>query len=610
MKPILIVPLYEKGRGGGHLARCTALAGELRALGRDARIYKPADGAPPDELAFIVLDRFRTSQEEFLAWRRHAPVIGIDEGGSCRNACDFLMDTLPNLEKERPNRYMPALLRFSGPRRPAWDAPLTRAADDAPQDCFTRRPRVLITFGMEDAAGLTAPAAAALAAHGDLEITAVFGALNRTADAACRAALMEKNVTVAGHIPDLSARLAEYDLVVTHFGLTSFESLYARVPVLLVSPTAYHERLSRGAGFRTAGRGKKGIRYLTTLRLTDETLASIRAQCRRISVVCGIEDDARKESLARLLNAVSIHAAGCPLCGTGGAAALARFRDRTYRTCPACGITYMSRSAPPPIEYAKDYFFDFYKKQYGKTYLEDFPNLVQTGRARLSHIVSIMGRSSNGFEERLQKNAPKPAPYLLDIGCAYGPFLAAANAEGFAPIGLEAAEDAVSYVNNELGIPCFQGYFPTACDTEPFLDGRFDVISLWYVIEHFENAGPVLSAINRLLKKGGILAFSTPSFEGISARRTPKARRIFLEKSPQDHYTVWSPSKVRAVLKPFGFTLKKLVVTGHHPERFPVAGKLVMGKKGVRRGLVYHLLLAISRLFGLGDTFEAYAVKT
>ncbi|MDR2193888.1 MAG: class I SAM-dependent methyltransferase [Treponema sp.] len=622
MKPILIVPSYEKGRGGGHLSRCTALAEELRSLGRDARIYTPAD-ALPDECAFIVLDRFRTSQDEFLIWRRRGPVIGIDEGGSCRNECDFLIDILPNLEKRHPNRYIPALLRFSGARRPAWDIPRTYAPKDGVPDSFTRttcekQRRVLITFGAEDAAGLTAPAALALAAQGGLEVTAVFGALNRIADTR-KAALMDKHITVADHIPNLSGRLAEYDLVVTHFGLTAFESLYARVPVLLVSPTAYHEKLARNAGFRTAGCGKKGIRYLKTLQLTADTLASIQAQCRIVSAVYGIErddietagnqnGDGTKE-LAQLLNAVSIHAADCPVCGArdgvrAGSAALARFHDRTYRICPVCGITYMSRVSPPPVEYAKDYFFDFYKKQYGKTYIEDFPNLVQAGKRRLSHIVSII--RTHG---RLAKSADKGKLHLLDIGCAYGPFLAAAKSEGFAPVGLEAAEDAVSYVNHELGIPCFHGYFPLSCDTAPFSDGQFDVISLWYVIEHFEHTGAVLSAINRLLKKGGVLAFSTPSFEGVSARGTVRAQRIFLEKSPQDHYTLWSPSKVRAILKPFGFALKKIVITGHHPERFPVVGKLVMGGKGVRRGVVYRFLLAISRLFGLGDTFEVYAVK-
>ncbi|MDR1220566.1 MAG: methyltransferase domain-containing protein [Treponema sp.] len=616
MKPILIVPSYKKGRGGGHLARCAALAEELRSLGRETRLYAPNTqdtplATPEGGFAFIVLDCFRTSLADFLTWRRLAPVVGIDEGGSCRNCADFLIDLLPNLERTPPNVRDPGLLRFPANRRPAWEEPRIREAAQS-----GRAPlRVLITFGAEDSAGLSVPAAAALAAKNGLEVAVVFGALNRIALPEMQErkdALRKKNVIVLEYVPNLSERLAEYDLVVTHFGLTAFESLYARVPVLLASPTAYHEKLARNAGFFTVGRGKKGVRRLKKLELAGEPLAALRRQCREIAERYGVEnaassaepstDGSAGKSLAHALNSVAIHAADCPVCGDGlerFSPALARFHDRTYRACPVCGITYMSRSSPPPIEYAKDYFFDFYKKQYGKTYIEDFPNLAQVGRKRLSHIVSVM-------KALTACPADRGKPQLLDIGCAYGPFLSAAREAGFAPTGIEAAEDAVSYVTHELGMPCFQGCFPPPHDNAPFSDGQFDVISLWYVIEHFENVGAALTAINRLLKKGGVLAFSTPSYEGVSARG---ARATFLEKSPPDHYTVWSPSKTRGVLGKFGFELKKIVITGHHPERFPFLGKFVIGKNGVQQGAAYHALLAASRLFGLGDTFEAYAVK-
>jgi len=59
------------------------------------------------------------------------------------------------------------------------------------------------------------------------------------------------------------------------------------------------------------------------------------------------------------------------------------------------------------------------------------------------------------------------------------------------------------------------------------------------------------------------------------------------------------------MLARYGFRLVKTVSTGHHPERFPLLGAFAKSKKTV----IYRVLLKVSRLFSLGDTFEAYAVK-
>jgi SAM-dependent methyltransferase len=251
----------------------------------------------------------------------------------------------------------------------------------------------------------------------------------------------------------------------------------------------------------------------------------------------------------------------------------------------------MSRLTAPPIEYAKDYFFDFYKKQYGKTYLEDFPNLVELGKRRLAIIKKLLPRTA--------ATASTEAPALLDIGCAYGPFLAAAKEQGFAPVGLEGAAEAAAYVKNELSIPAYQGFFPPA--PPPVRDMRFDALSMWYVIEHFKNSDEALVEAARLLKDGGVFAFSTPSFSGISGKKSPKK---FLEASPADHWTIWNPKTCASSLKKYGFKVKKIEVTGHHPERFPLIGPHVNSK-----GLLYRLVLAVSRFFRLGDTFEVYAIR-
>ena len=127
-------------------------------------------------------------------------------------------------------------------------------------------------------------------------------------------------------------------------------------------------------------------------------------------------------------------------------------------------------------------------------------------------------------------------------------------------------------------------------------------MTLWYVIEHFPDLGSVLAKASALLPQGGVLAFSTPNGRGISARLD---LRQFLLHSPGDHFVILSPRSLRRVLAPFGFSLQRVRITGHHPERFPgVLGQAAEKWTGAAR-----VLRAVSVLLRLGDTFEAYAVK-
>ncbi len=581
---VLLAPTVEPGAGTGHLSRCLRM---LPRLGPGARILIPPDSPaaaafriPPGLMVpglegrwdLIVLDRKRTDLAELSRFLEAGPVAALDEGGEARAFTPFLIDTLP-LPRGRglPNIGDSGFLDL-----PDRTAERVRGFD-----------RVLLSFGGEDPAGLSGSLARRLIRRRIFrpeQLTVVTGPLFRSQE-------LPSGVAVVGGVSRLPDIFPEYDLLFTSFGLTAYEAAAAGLPVILLNPSGYHRTLARIAAFPEIGVLRPSIFRLRRL-LSGP--AGLQQRCGRIPGTAGGD----RRDLAEFLRELPIRSsAACPVCGTGPNPASERFHDRSFFRCVACGMHYLLSVSGEKKEYRKEYFFEEYRTQYGRTYLEDFDSILASCRPRAAAVRALLRGSAS--------NSPSMPPAILDVGCAYGPFLAAAREAGFEPFGIDVAEDAVRWVSGHLDIPAATSDVLAFDPVESFGRTGFDAVTLWYVIEHFPDLAALLAKIRGLLPTGGVLAFSTPNGSGISMRSN---RRRFLSRSPVDHFTIWSPRIAREVLARYGFSLKRVRVTGHHPERFPVLGTATTGT-GVPARLLRSAILGISRLFGLGDTFEAYAVK-
>lgn len=100
---------------------------------------------------------------------------------------------------------------------------------------------------------------------------------------------------------------------------------------------------------------------------------------------------------------------------------------------------------------------------------------------------------------------------LLDIGCGTGYFLDQMKSLGWSVMGVEKSDFARASVRNHFNI-----------ETESSLDkisgeGRFDVITLWHVLEHLQNLKTSMSSINKLLKENGTLIVALPNHKSYDA---------------------------------------------------------------------------------------------
>lgn len=566
---------------------------------------------PPGRFDAVVFDTRKTIPELFAEALYTGTTVGIDEGGRMRNRFDYLIDTLPNLPSvPAPNICSPSFLDLPARENGQGVAGIGENRHGL-ESAFVRS--VLVTFGGEDPAGLTERMVHFLLKHGFFrpeQITAVRGTFMSGLS-------LPEGVAILDRPKDLASRLSGYDLVCTAFGLTAYEAAAAGAAVICIHPSRYHARLGKIAGFTDGGTGKpRAGRFRRALAAPSAPTAPAgftTPACRSGGRDSAGEISSRDKDLAEFLASIVFpEPPVCPVCRERGSPAFMRFPDRTISRCTGCGLLYQTLFTGAEKSYGEDYFFSEYREQYGKTYLEDFAHIKELAGPRLR----IIGRlRSAGHSVRTSA-----ADRLLDVGCAYGPFLLASCEAGYEAFGIDTSKAAVRFVREQLRLPGLTARFEVMQRSslpEEF-DGRYDVVTMWYVLEHFRNSAQVLQKVYNFLKPGGIFAFSTPNAGGISARRNPNH---FFGRNPEDHFTLWSPSTVRRILPRFGFTVRKIRVTGHHPERFPALKRLRQKEGGGRgeksrgwgedrrEGILGRFFGLLSVIFRLGDTFEVYAVR-
>ena len=575
---VLFIPSVEKGNGSGHLKRCIKYVSESLL---NSFLYLPSEFldkySPESETGklissllekdiilstidrkfdIIVADKRNTSSADFYNYSGKTDVlVGLDEGGSMREYFPYLVDSFPSLSKHKPNIFSEGLLGIKDRRKVA--------SESAWMGTDYKIDKILITFGGEDPENLTEVLLDIFSEeniYSGRKVKVIKGPLFKNF-------ISERNNTEIINSPSsIEQFIDETDLVITSFGITAYEAVYAGKPVLLLNPSEYHSKLSKAAGIPEIGI-KKPDRKLLMKYLADPTLIMQNMHA----------DPGIPVSFDKILSEIRTGGiSSCPFCRKKNIP-LTRFPDRNYYRCSSSSLVYMQKFISASIDYGKEYFFDDYKKQYGRTYLEDFANIRKMSDERISILKKYKDKGK-----------------LLDIGCAYGPFLKSSKEAGYNSSGIDVSEDAVEYVNKNLGIDAsvkdFRSWKPDRKD-------NYDIISMWYVIEHFENPGEIFDKVYSIIPDGGIFAFSTPNLTGVSGRTDLKKT---LYQSPYDHYTFWSISSAVHILKEKNFEILEIRNTGHHPERFSLK---------IRKIIPEAVLKHISFLLKLGDTFEIYARK-
>lgn len=267
----------------------------------------------------------------------------------------------------------------------------------------------------------------------------------------------------------------------------------------------------------------------------------------------------------------------CRLCGTGEARLAAVVDGCQFVRCAGCGVERMA-SYPSARQIEEFYDTGYMTKK--------FNNLGHHLHFTKEYRETYFAEKTLTFADLRMDLADMNGKKLLDVGCANGQFLEYAGKFGMESIGIDISEEMVN-AGREAGLNCLvKDLFD--------MDGEFDMLTYWDVIEHVANPRQVLQKTRELLVQGGEVVIQTPCTGMISELFGDK----WLYYLPVQHLHLFSQESLFKLLSDTGFSVVSWVRFGScNPKgSIPDVNKKAMD--------------TIAKRMGIGDTIVVRARRS
>ncbi len=178
---------------------------------------------------------------------------------------------------------------------------------------------------------------------------------------------------------------------------------------------------------------------------------------------------------------------------------------------------------------------------------EDYISHTDSKRSLFEKLYHIIKTYSLNKKVKLISKLNKSTGTLLDIGAGTGDFLALAQKKGWNVKGVE-PNDHAKKLARQKGIDL-------ESKTEKLKTEKFDIITMWHVLEHISDLENQIKEVKRLLKFDGHLIVAVPNFKSYDAQYY---KSFWAAYDVPRHLWHFSKNAIRILFKKEGLRLEKI----------------------------------------------------
>ena len=236
-----------------------------------------------------------------------------------------------------------------------------------------------------------------------------------------------------------------------------------------------------------------------------------------------------------------IHYTNCPVCKADTISFKINIKDHSITretfpvwSCASCSLLF-TQDVPDENEIGKYYTSTDYishsdtKEGIINSIYHRVRNITLKSKRKL--VVKLVGKTKGD---------------VLDIGSGTGAYLYEMKMNGWGVTGIEADRDAGNMSHSKYHIS-------TQKPEELFtLPGKYDVITMWHVLEHVHKLEDYLKRIHQLLVKDGVFIVAVPNYTSADAKAYGS---MWAAYDVPRHLYHFSPQSMKVLMEKYGFEI-------------------------------------------------------